>query len=82
LKGIPSSIFLIEKRNDCKIELLSRFTIGMDKGDRTNETAGNNQIEEENSDTNKDIKKRMDEYEAKIKAGGEAPEGDATRYDE
>jgi hypothetical protein len=45
----------------------------MDKGDKTNETAGDNQIEEENSDTNKDIKKRIDEYEAKIKAEGETP---------
>ena len=54
----------------------------MDKDNRANETAEDNQSEKENSDTNKDIKKRMDEYEAKIKAGGEAPEGDATRSDE
>jgi hypothetical protein len=53
----------------------------MDKDYGTNETAGDNQIEEENSDANKDIKEEMDKYEAKIKAG-EAPEGDATRSDE
>jgi hypothetical protein len=57
-----------ETINYCNIKLLSRLTTRRDKDYGTNETGGDNQIEEENSDTNKDIKKRMDEFEAKIKA--------------
>jgi hypothetical protein len=47
----------------------------------TDKTAKDNPTDEQDSDTNKDIKKRMDKFEAKIKAG-EAPAGDATRSDE
>lgn len=54
----------------------------MEKDYGTNKTARDNPIEEQDSDTNKDIKKRMDKFEANIKEGGEAPAGDATRSDE
>lgn len=53
----------------------------MEKDYGTDKTARDNTIDKKDSDANKDIKKRMDKYEAKIKAG-EAPAGDATRSDE
>ena len=53
----------------------------MEKDNATDKTARGNPIDEQDSDTNKDIKKRMDKFEAKIKAG-EVPAGDATRSDE
>lgn len=68
--------------NYCNIKLLSRFTNRVEKDYGTNKTARDNPIEEQDSDTNKDIKKRMDKFEANIKEGGEAPAGDATRSDE
>jgi hypothetical protein len=71
----------VETINHCNIKLLSRFTKSVEKDYGTDKTASDNPIDEQNSDTNKDIKKRMDKYEAKIKAG-EAPAGDATRSDE
>lgn len=40
-----------------------------------------NSVDEQKSDTSKDIKKGMDRYEEKIKSG-EAPAGDATSSDE
>jgi hypothetical protein len=53
----------------------------MDKDYENTKTARDNSIEEQKSDTIKDIKKSMDKYEAKIKSG-EAPAGDATSSDE
>ena len=71
----------METINHCNIKLLSRFTNRVEKDYQTDKTAKDNPIGEQDSDTNKDIKKRMDKFEAKIKAG-EAPAGDATRSDE
>ena len=65
----------------CKINLLFRFTNRMEKDAQNNNTAGDNLVNEQKSDINKDIKKGMDRYEEKIKST-EAPEGDATRSDE
>jgi hypothetical protein len=53
----------------------------MDKDYENSKTARDNSVDEQKSDTSKDIKKGMDRYEAKIKSG-EAPEGDATSSDE
>jgi hypothetical protein len=72
----------VETINYCNIKLLFRFINRVEKDYGTNKTAKDNPIEEQDSDTNKDIKKRMDKFEAKIKEGGEAPAGDATRSDE
>ena len=38
------------------------------KNNNNNKTAGDNSVDEPNSDTSKDIKKGMDRYEAKIKS--------------
>ena len=53
----------------------------MEKDAQNNNTAGDNLVNKQKSDINKDIKKGMDRYEEKIKST-EAPEGDATRSDE
>jgi hypothetical protein len=53
----------------------------VDKNYRNSKTARDNPVDEQDSDTSKDIKKGMDKIEAKIKAG-EAPAGDTTRSDE
>jgi hypothetical protein len=53
----------------------------VDKDYRTSKTARYNRVDEQDSDTNKDIKKGMDKFEAKIKAR-EPPAGDTTRSDE
>ncbi|MDQ3909469.1 MAG: hypothetical protein M3232_03565 [Thermoproteota archaeon] len=53
----------------------------MEKDTQNNNSVGDNSINEQKSDINKDIKKRMDRYEEKIKST-EAPAGDATRSDE
>jgi hypothetical protein len=53
----------------------------VDKDYGTSKTARDNPIDEQDSDTSKDIKKGMDKFEAKTKAG-EAPAGDSTRSDE
>jgi hypothetical protein len=53
----------------------------MDKDYENNKTARDNSVDEQKSDTSKDIKKWMDRYEVKIKSG-EAPAGDATSSDE
>jgi hypothetical protein len=53
----------------------------MDKDYRNNKTTRDNPVDEQDSATSRDIKKGMDKFEAKIKAG-EAPAGDATRSDE
>jgi len=53
----------------------------MNKDNETDKTTRDNPIDEQDLDTNKDIKKRIDKYETKLKAG-ETPEGDATRSDE
>lgn len=65
----------------CKIKLLFRFINRMEKDTSNDNTAGDNSDEERKSGTSKDIKKRMDRYEERIKSG-EAPAGDATRSDE
>jgi hypothetical protein len=52
-----------------------------DNGNNNNKTAKDSSIDERKSDTSKDIKKRMDRFEEKIKSE-EAPAGDATRSDE
>jgi hypothetical protein len=70
-----------ETINYCNIKLLSRLTNRVDKDYRTNKTAIENPIDEQDSNANKDIKEGMHKFEAKIKAG-KAPEGDATRSDE
>jgi hypothetical protein len=79
--SINFSIFDIEDISLCKINLLFRFTNIMEKDTQNNNSAGDNSINEQKSDINKDIKKRMDRYEEKIKST-EAPAGDATRSDE
>jgi hypothetical protein len=53
----------------------------MDKDYENSKTARDNSVDEEKSDTSKDIKKGMDKYEAKIKSR-EASAGDATTSDE
>ena len=53
----------------------------MDKDLENSKTESDNSVDEQKSDTSKDIKKGMDRYEAKIKSG-EAPAGDATSSDE
>ena len=53
----------------------------MDKDYQHEKTARGKSVKEQKSDTGKDIKKRMDIFEQKIKSG-EAPAGDATRSDE
>jgi hypothetical protein len=67
--------------NHCNIKLLFRFINRVDKDYRNNKTARDNPVDQQDSDTSKDIKKGMDKFEAKIKAG-EAPAADATRSDE
>jgi hypothetical protein len=44
----------------------------VDKDYRNSKTSRDNPVDEQDSDTSKDIKKGMDKFEAKIKAG-EAP---------
>jgi hypothetical protein len=53
----------------------------MDKDYGNSKTALDTSIEEQKSDTSRDIKKGMGKYEPKIKSG-ETPAGDATRSDE
>jgi hypothetical protein len=53
----------------------------VDKDYENDRTARDNSVDEQKSDTSKDIKKGMDRYEEKIKSG-EAPAGDATSSDE
>ena len=53
----------------------------MDKDYENDRTVRDNSVDEQKSDTSKDIKKGMDRYEEKIKSG-EAPAGDATSSDE
>lgn len=53
----------------------------MDQSYEHNNTAREEPVEERKSDTGKDIKKGMDNYEEKIKSG-EVPIGDATRSEE
>jgi hypothetical protein len=79
--SINFSIFDMEDIRLCKINLLFRFTNRMEKDAQNNNTAGDNLVNKQKSDINKDIKKGMDRYEEKIKST-EAPEGDATRSDE
>jgi hypothetical protein len=71
----------VETINHCNIKLLSRFTNRVEKDYETDKTAKDNPVDEQDSDTTKDIEKRMDRFEAKINAG-EPPAGDATRSDE
>ena len=42
----------------------------MDKNYRNNKTTRDNPVEEQDSATSRDIKKGMNKFEAKIKAGG------------
>jgi hypothetical protein len=60
----------VETINLCNIKLLFRFTNRVDKDFRTSKTARDNSLDELDSDTSKDIKKGMNKFEAKIKAGG------------
>jgi hypothetical protein len=53
----------------------------MDKDYENNKSAEDKSVDELNSDTSEDIKKKNDRHEAKIKSG-EAPAGDATSSDE
>jgi hypothetical protein len=53
----------------------------VDKYYGTSKTARDNPVNEQDSDTSKDIKKGMDKFEAKIKKRT-APANDATRSDE
>jgi hypothetical protein len=46
----------------------------VDKDYENSKTARDNSVDEQKSDTSKDIKKGMDRYEAKMKSG-EAPAG-------
>jgi hypothetical protein len=54
----------------------------VDKDYGTSKTARDSPVNEQDSDTSKDIKKGMDKFEVKIKKAGQAPAGDATRSDE
>jgi hypothetical protein len=59
----------VETINYCNIKLLFRFTNRVDKDYGISKTARDNPVNEQDSDTSKDIKKGMDKFEAKIKAG-------------
>jgi hypothetical protein len=59
----------VETINHRNIKLLFRFTNRVDKDYGTSKTARDNAIDQQDSDTSKDIKKGMDKFEAKIKAG-------------
>lgn len=63
------------------IQLLFWRNNWVDKDYENDRTARDNSVDEQKSDTSKDIKKGMDRYEEKIKSG-EAPAGDATSSDE
>ena len=77
------STYDVEAISHCKIKLLFRFTNRMEKdnGNNNKTTKEDSSIDERKLDTSKDIKKRMDKFEEKIKSQ-EAPVGDATRSDE
>lgn len=65
----------------CNIQVLFWLNNGMDKDYENSKTTRDNSVDEQKSDTSKDIKKGMNMYEAKIKSG-DAPAGDATSSDE